>query len=113
MSAVRQGFADTRALRMVAKPVGMHGTPIRQISTPRVAGLISGFVSKPRPLANMGALGRASMEQGYHGPLTMKEMPVPAFSARGARKTAKRVGAKSADKAKAKSKSKKAMAKSA
>ena len=115
MSAVRQGFADARALRMVARPVGMHGTPIRQISTPRIAGLISGFVSKPRPLANMGGLGRASMEQGYHGPSTMREMPVQAFSERGQRRmTAKRVGAKSANRATSKSRSKgKARAKSA
>ena len=115
MSAVRQGFADARALRMVARPVGMHGTPLGRISTPRVARLLSGFVSKPRPLAHIGALGRASMDQGYHGPLTMREMPVPAFSERGARRmTVKRVGAKSANRAKSsKSKSKSKRAKSA
>lgn len=116
MSAVRQGFADARALRMVAKPVGMHGTPLGRISTPRVARLLSGFVGRSRPLANMGALGRASAAQGYHGPLSMREVPVPAFSERGARRmTAKRVGAKSANRATSKSsKSKgKARAKSA
>ena len=120
MDAVRQGFADARALRMVAKPVGMHGTPIRQISTPRIASLLSGFVSKPRPLSDMGGLRRASMGQGYHGPLSMREMPVQAFSARGQRMngarrmTAKRVGAKSANRATSKSRSKgKAKAKSA
>ena len=122
MSAVRQGFADARALRMVAKPVGMHGTPLGRISTPRVASLLSGYLGTG-PLAHLGALGRASAAQGYHGPLTMKEMPVPAFSERGAhmsgmrstaRKTVKRMGAKSADKAKpSKSKSKKEKAKSA
>ena len=111
MSAVRQGFADARALRMVAKPVGMHGTPLGRISTPRVASLLSSYLGTG-PRANMGALGRASMGQGYHGPLTMSEMPVPAFSTRGARKTAKRVGAKSANRATSKSKGK-AKAKSA
>lgn len=115
MSAVRQGFADARAYRMVAKPVGMHGTPLGKISTPRVASLLSSYLGRPRPMANMGALGRASAAQGYHGPLSMREVPVPAFSARGARRmTAKRVGAKSANRAKSKSKSKsKARAKSA
>ena len=118
MSAVRQGFADARALRMVAKPVGMHGTPLGRISTPRVASLLSGYLGTG-PQAHLGALGRASAAQGYHGPLTMREMPVPAFSERGAhmsgaRKTVKRMGAKSADKVKSsKSKSKKERAKSA
>ena len=114
MDAVRHGFADARALRMVAKPVGMHGTPLGRISTPRVASLLSGYLGTGAQ-ANMGALRRASMGQGYRGPLSMREMPVPAFSERGARRmTAKRVGAKSANRAKAKSKSKsKARAKSA
>ena len=104
MSAVRQGFADSRAYKQVAPAGGMHGTPLDKISTQRIAGLISGFVSKPRPLAHMGELGRASMSQGYHGPSTMREMPVQAFRERGARRmTVKRVGAKSANQAKAKS----------
>jgi hypothetical protein len=113
MGHVRQGFADARSLRMVAKPVGMHGTPLGRISTPRVASLLSGYLGTGVQ-ANMGALGRASMGQGYHGPLTMREMPVPAFSERGARRmTAKRVGAKSANRAKTSKSKGKTRAKSA
>ena len=115
-NATLHAFATNpvRALRMTAKSAGKHGNPLGRISTPRVASLISGFLGGPVPPANLRALTRASSAQGYHGPFTSKEAAVPIFRERGSRMTAKRTGAKSANRAKAKTVSKgKARAKSA
>jgi len=61
-NARKSGWSGARALALTAKPAGAHGMPICEISTPRLARLVSSFlgVDRMRPPIPLSALSSGS-----------------------------------------------------
>lgn len=61
-NARKSGWSGARSLALTAKPAGAHGMPICEISTPRLARLVSSFlgVDGMRPTIPLSALSSGS-----------------------------------------------------